>query len=121
MRFQGSKTVTFSGDTSYFPPLADFAAGSDLLIHEAMLPKGVDLIVSKTGLGDKLRAHIFNAHTAVEDVARIAAAAGVDKLALNHLIPADDPLFTETDWLAGVAAVWAGSVVVGCDGLEIEI
>ena len=32
----GGKTVVFSGDTTYFPPLAEFARGADYLILEVM-------------------------------------------------------------------------------------
>ena len=32
-----ARRVVFSGDTTYFPALADFARGADLLAHEAML------------------------------------------------------------------------------------
>jgi ribonuclease BN (tRNA processing enzyme) len=120
-RFEGSKTVTFSGDTTYFPPLADFAKGSDLLIHEAMLPEGIEAILQKTGGGEKLRAHLNASHTNVDDVAQIAKAAGVARLALNHLVPVDDPRFTHADWLARVAAVWDGPALVGQDGLEIAL
>jgi len=91
------------------------------LVHEAMLPEGIEAIVRKTGLGDRLRAHLHASHTVVEDAARIAASAGVGRLALNHLIPIDDPAFTETDWTERAAAVWTGPVTVGRDGLEIAI
>jgi len=121
LRFEGTSVVTFSGDTAYFPPLADFARGSDLLVHEAMLPEGIEAIVQKTGLGDRLRAHLHASHTVVEDAARIAAAAGVGRLALNHLIPVDDPRFTESDWVSRVASVWDGPVTVGRDRLEIAV
>ncbi|MDZ4096905.1 MAG: MBL fold metallo-hydrolase [Paracoccaceae bacterium] len=121
LRFDGSRSVTFSGDTAYFPPLADLAQGADLLVHEAMLTDGVELIVQKTGLGDKLRAHIFGSHTTVEDAARIARAAGVGRLALNHLIPVDDPRFGGQDWLTRAAGIWDGPVTVGRDGLEIVL
>jgi ribonuclease BN (tRNA processing enzyme) len=120
-RFEGTKIVTFSGDTTYFPPLADFASGSDLLIHEAMLPEGIEVILQKTGGGEKLRAHLNASHTNVDDVARIAKAAGVKKLALNHLVPVDDPRFSHADWLARVARVWDGPTIVGKDGLEIAL
>ncbi|MDN5785923.1 MBL fold metallo-hydrolase [Pseudorhodobacter sp.] len=119
LRFDGSKSVTFSGDTAYFPPLAEFASGSDLLVHEALLPAGVELIISRTGLGDKLRQHLYNSHTRVEDVARIARAAGVGRLALNHLVPADDPGIDAQDWLSQIAPIWNGMAEVGTDGMEI--
>jgi len=120
-RFEGSKTVTFSGDTTYFPPLADFAQGSDLLVHEAMLPEGIEAILQKTGGGEKLRAHLNASHTVVDDVAKIARDAGVGKLALNHLVPVDDARFSHADWLARIAAVWDGPALVGQDGLEIAL
>ena len=120
-RFEGSKIVTFSGDTTYFPPLADFAKGSDLLIHEAMLPEGIEVILQKTGGGEKLRAHLNASHTNVDDVAKIARAADVKRLALNHLVPVDDARFTHADWLARIAAVWDGPALVGQDGLEIAL
>jgi len=121
LRFDGSRTVTFSGDTAYFPPLAGFAAGSDVLVHEAMLAEGIDLIVAKTGLGERLRAHLHAAHTVVEDAARIAQAAAVGRLVLHHLIPVDDARFTAADWHARAAEVWNGPVTLGRDGLEIEL
>jgi len=120
-RFEGSKTVTFSGDTTYFPPLAEFAQRSDLLVHEAMLPEGIEAILQKTGGGEKLRAHLNASHTVVDDVAKIARDAGVGKLVLNHLVPVDDARFNHADWLARIAAVWDGPTLVGKDGLEIVL
>ena len=35
-----SKTIVFSGDTAYFPPLAAFAKGADILVHEVMYAPG---------------------------------------------------------------------------------
>lgn len=120
-RFEGSRAVTFSGDTTHFPPLAEFARGSDMLVHEAMLPEGIELILQKTGGGEKLRAHLHAAHTVVDDAARIAAAAGAGHLVLNHLVPVDDPAFAEAHWLTRAARHFAGPVTVGRDGLEIAL
>ncbi|NUB44881.1 MBL fold metallo-hydrolase [Fertoebacter nigrum] len=120
-RFDGSRSVTVSGDTAYHPPLAEFAAGSDVLLHEAMLVDGIDLIVQKSDLGPALRAHLLAAHTPVEDAARIARAAGVGQLVLHHLVPVDDARFAPADWLARAAAEWNGPVTLGHDGLEIAL
>lgn len=118
-RFEGSKVVTFSGDTCYHPPLAAFAAGSDVLVHEALLPEGIDAILVKTGGGEGLRAHLVASHTMIDDVGRIAAQAGVGRLVLNHLVPVDDPAFTDAMWQARAAAAYKGPVVVAKDGMEI--
>ncbi|MEZ5913981.1 MAG: MBL fold metallo-hydrolase, partial [Paracoccaceae bacterium] len=99
LRFQGSaKTVVFSGDTAHYPPLADFARGADLLIHEAMLEEALAPLVARVGNTDgRLMAHLLRSHTFAADAAQLATAAGVGALALHHLIPTDDPDFTEAD------------------------
>ncbi|MCD2173348.1 MBL fold metallo-hydrolase [Rhizobium sp. C4] len=116
-----SGVVVFSGDTAFHPPLADFAKGADLLIHEAMLPEGLESIIRRTGNGTRLREHLVASHTFAADVGRIATMAGVKRLALNHMIPADDPDFTEAHWHAAVSETYSGDLIVGRDGLEIRL
>ena len=120
-RFDGTRSVTFSGDTTYHPPLIDFARGSDVLVHEALLPEGVEVILTRTGGGEKLGHHLTASHTTITDVGRIAAGAGVGRLVLNHLVPVDFPPFTDADWQDRAALHFAGPVIVGKDGLEIEL
>ncbi len=122
LKFKGSgKTVVFSADTAPFPPLADFARGADLLVHEAMLPEGLDSIVRRTGNGTRLREHLIASHSFAADAALIAQEAGVGMLVLNHLIPADDPAFTEEHWRAAVRSIFGGEIVVGRDGQIISL
>ncbi len=123
LRFDGAHaSFCFSGDTAYFPPLADFARDVDLLVHEAMLPEGVDALVARVGNGDdRLRQHIARSHTAAAGAGRIAAAAGAKALALHHLVPGDDRAFCEADWEAAAAATYAGPIFVGRDGLRIAL
>lgn len=120
-RFDGSRSVTFSGDTTFHPPLIDFSLGSDVLVHEALLPEGVEVILERTGGGDKLRHHLMASHTSVTDVGRIAAAAKVRRLVLHHLVPVDFPPFTDADWQDRAGQHFAGEVIVGKDGLEIAL
>ncbi len=122
LRFQaGGKTVCLSADTAYYPPLAEFARGADLLLHEAMLPAGVEAIIAGTGMGDRLRAHLANSHATAAQAGQIAQAAGVGHLVLYHLIPADDSRFTVADWHAAVAPHWAGPLTVAHDGLSVAV
>ena len=74
----GGKIIVFSGDTTYFPPLA-------------------------------------------EDVGRIAAAAEVKMLVLNHFVPGDDKSVTPEVWTAAVRKTFAGNIVVGRDLLELPL
>ncbi|MFA9231360.1 MAG: MBL fold metallo-hydrolase, partial [Microgenomates group bacterium] len=80
-----------------------------------------DAILAKTGGGEKLRAHLNASHTTVDDAARVAKAANVRHLVLNHLVPVDDPRFLPSHWLARVAAQWDGDASVGYDGMEIPL
>lgn len=115
------RTLVFSADTAPFPPLADFARGVDILVHEAMLPEGLESIIRRTGNGARLREHLIASHSFAADAAAIAHRAGVGMLVLNHLIPADDPAFGEAHWRAAVMPVWDGPLVVGRDGLVISL
>jgi ribonuclease BN (tRNA processing enzyme) len=113
--------VVFSADTTHFPPLAAFAQGADILVHEAIYGPGVDRLVARVGNGARLKQHLLASHTLAEDVGRIAAAAGVGLLALNHLVPADDPLVLEQHWVEAVRAYYAGPLVIGRDGLVLAL
>ncbi|MCU4654392.1 MBL fold metallo-hydrolase [Roseibacterium sp. SDUM158016] len=118
----GGKSVVLSGDTAYMPEMEHFAKGADLLVHEALLTDGVDALVAKVPNGDdRLRTHILRSHTAAEDVGRIARDAGVARLALNHFVPDGLPGFAEADWEAAVRKTWHGPLVLGRDGIRIEL
>ncbi len=116
----GSKSITFSGDTHFFPPLADFATNSDILVHEAILTDYIDTLVKKTGLGNKLRNHLIRSHTPLEKVMEIARIANCRMLILNHLIPNDDPAYDQKVWVDRSQKGWSGKTLVGRDGLEIK-
>jgi ribonuclease BN (tRNA processing enzyme) len=98
LAFHGNgRKVVFSGDTAPMPQMVKFAAGADLLVHEAMLEEAVDALVARVGNTDgRLKRHLLRSHSLAPEVGRIAKAAGVRALAINHLIPADDPAFTRT-------------------------
>lgn len=114
--------VVFSGDTAYLPALADFARGADLLIHEAMLEAALPALFARIGNGDeRLHEHWMRSHTLAQDAGRIAAAARVKALALNHLIPSDDPEYGVSHWQDAVASTWGGTLYVGHDGMTIDL
>ncbi len=116
-----AKSIVISGDTTYLPALAEFARNADVLFHEAMFGPGIDALVARVKNGTRLREHLIASHTFVEDAGRIATTAGVKRLVLNHLIPADDPDVRPEDWETAVRSTWSGPLEVGRDGLVIEI
>ncbi|GGL63165.1 MBL fold metallo-hydrolase [Wenxinia marina] len=123
LRFDGPDgSVVFSGDTAPMAGMEDFARGADLLVHEAMLTAGIDALCARVGNGDdRLKRHLLRSHTPAEEAGRIAAAAGVQALALHHLVPCDDPDFTEADWRREATRHFAGPVHVGTDGMTLDL
>ena len=114
-------SLVFSADTAPFPPLAAFAQGADVLVHEAMLAEGVDRLVARTGNGARLKEHLLASHSFAADAGRIAAQAGVGTLVLNHLIPADDPAIGPPHWEAAVRETWDGPLIIASDGCQIDL
>lgn len=123
LRFDGSgKRIVLSGDTAFLPAMIPFAQGADLLVHEAMLVEGVDALVARVpNGGERLRQHIIRSHTSAEDAGRIAAEAGVARLALNHFVPDGIAGFGEEKWREAVRRSWSGPLSIGFDGLTIDI
>lgn len=117
-----ARHVVFSGDTAYLPTMADFAKGADLLVHEAMLVAALDALMARIGNGDdRLMTHLLRSHTTAADAGKIASAAGVKALAINHLVPSDDPNFGPADWENAVRTTWTGPFHLGQDGLKITL
>lgn len=122
LRFeQGGRSVVFSSDTAFFPPLAGFARDADVLVHEAMLEEGLERLVARTGNGARLKQHLLASHSFAGQAGRIASDAGVGRLVLNHLIPADDPEITDADWIAAARKSWAGALTIARDGLVVRL
>ncbi|WP_135506062.1 MBL fold metallo-hydrolase [Roseovarius aestuariivivens] len=115
-------SVVLSGDTAPLETMAAFAQGCDLLVHEAMLPDAMQALAVRAGAtDDRLLAHLMRSHTPAAAAGRIAAAADVGALALNHLLPADDPTVTEDDWHAAIAPHYDGPLFIGHDGMVIDL
>jgi ribonuclease BN (tRNA processing enzyme) len=115
------KIVVFSGDTAFIPEMIRFASGADVLVHEAMLLPAVDRLVARVGNGARLREHLLASHTLAEEAARIAREAGVSRLVLSHLVPADDPEVAEADWIAAASPHFGGWLSVAKDGLSVVV
>lgn len=122
LRFEhDGQSVVFSADSAYFPPLARFAANANILVHEAMLAEGIERLVERTGNGARLRQHLVASHSFADEAGRIASEAGVGRLVLNHLIPADDVLIADADWIAATRKSWNGALTIARDGLVLEL
>jgi ribonuclease BN (tRNA processing enzyme) len=115
------KIIVFSGDTAYYPALATFATRANYLIHEVMYTSAVDDMAKRRTNATKLIASIKSHHTSAEDVGRIAKAANVKTLILNHFVPPDDKSLTDQVWLDAVKSTYQGNIIVGKDLLQLPI
>ncbi|MCY1211553.1 Ribonuclease BN [compost metagenome] len=117
----GGKVIVLSGDMTYFPPFAEFAKDADVLVNEVVHVDAVQRLAERIGNGSTLARAIISHHITAEDVGRTASAAKVKKLVLSHFVPADDPALTDDVWRTSVAKTFDGEIVVGKDGMEIDL
>lgn len=122
-------SVVFSGDTAPSDNLINLAQGADVLVHEALDQPYMGSLIDKAfeafgegaaTLASTIKEHLFSSHTFSTDVGKVAAAAGVKTLALNHLAPADH-LVPERTWLDNAQQGFTGKVVLGEDLLELHL
>lgn len=117
----GKKIIVFSGDTTYCPALVTFAADADYLIHEVMYGPAVDEMAKRRPNATKLITSIKSHHTSAEDVGRIAKAANVKNLILNHFVPPDDKSLTDQVWVEAVRTTFPGTIIIGKDLLQFAL
>jgi ribonuclease BN (tRNA processing enzyme) len=119
-RFDGpDRSIVISGDTARSDNLVTLARGADVLVHEAMWLPAVDKIVARDPNAGRLKEHIVNSHTAVEDCGRVAQAAGVKTLVLSHLVPGGDATITDEMWMNAARQHFQGRIIVARDLMEI--
>lgn len=113
------RSIVISGDTKRSDALIRLARGADVLVHEALYVPAVDRLAARVPNAAALKNSIISHHTSVEDVGRVAEAAGVKTLVLSHFVPPDDPNITDQMWIDGARSTYKGRIIVGKDLLEI--
>ena len=114
----GGKTVVISGDTAPSANVIKFARGADILVHEVYMPgyfaKARSVEMTR-GDPAKVTQRLGRYHTDAEQVGKIAAAAGVKKLVLTHLIPPQD-----SEKMRELAARnFSGEIIAGKDLMHV--
>ncbi len=86
-------SVTISGDTTATDNLVTLAAGTDLLLHEAIDFDWVERAYGggKTETDQASIDHHRKSHTSPEQAIELAHRAGAARLALHHLVPGNTP------------------------------
>lgn len=123
--YQG-KSVVVSGDTKKVPRLLEMSKDVDVLVHEAVDRRSIDrlrpfLRVSNPRQ-DEMIGDMLEHHTSTIEVAEIARDANVRKLVLTHLVPSIPPQErAEQNFIRGMSDIFPGPIVVGRDGMVIEV
>ena len=117
----GGRSVVISGDTAQSSNLEEFSEDADLLIHEALSRKLVNVMnesAAKIGnhVVQKVTADILDYHASPVEAANSATTAKVKHLAFYHIVP---PLIlpgSEAVYLDGVSEAYSGPITVTQDG-----
>lgn len=120
------RSVVISGDTAPSATLAKYSSGVDVLFHEGLQASMVALthdagVRAHRASVAKIMADIPSYHTAPEEAARIAQAAGVRFLIFYHLIPALPSAFLNAAFLGDAPKIFHGPVIVGKDGIMVSL
>ena len=102
-------SVVISGDTRPLPEIVELARGAHTLVHMAM----------QVDAAREQWPDIYSACTTARGAGEIAAAAGVQRLVLVHVMTeADDPAYMQA-MVAEAREVFDGYVIGGADGLAL--
>lgn len=103
-----NKKVTYSGDTKYSKNLENASKNAEYLIHEVFVDLNFD---DKRMTQDTLK-NVREYHSTPEDVGKLAQAANVKNLVLNHFVP---PVFDEELLKNEISKYYDGKIIVGSD------
>ena len=120
------RSLLISGDTAKSDNLQSFAAGVELLVHEAMAPHLVAMWTdtakrNKNARMVKITEDILDYHTSPVEVAEIAVASDVRHLLFYHVAPPLPLPGLEAAFLIGVDDIFKGEVTLGRDGTLITL
>jgi ribonuclease BN (tRNA processing enzyme) len=114
------RTIVYTGDSGPSAHLQTLAAGSDLLISEVIDMQAMAAVLARASdippaARAPMMAHMAQDHLTPDNVARLAAAAGVKRVVLTHLSPGMDDEVSIDGYTAGMAAIYSGPVLVAND------
>ena len=97
----GASSVCYTGDTDYSEAVAGFFAKTRVMISECSFRE------RREGV----------AHVAIRDVARMAARAAAEALIVTHFYFAVDEEAVRRE----IERDYAGEVIIGSDGFQVEV
>lgn len=120
------RSIVISGDAARSPQLEKVAKGADILVHDALQPMLVGRMseaLDRRGQPNtaQITRDILDYHASPEDAAKSAAAAGVKRLVLSHLVPPLPSRFVYPAFLGDAAEYFDGEITVGEDGMVFSL
>lgn len=103
----GRGDLVYGADSARSKELSEFSRGCDLLIHEATFLDGQESIAAITK------------HSTAKDAGIVAKLAGVKRLALTHISPANEG--AEKRYLSQASAGFEGEILVAKDQQSIKV
>lgn len=119
-RFQTKdRSIVFSGDTGPSEALRKLAENADILVAEVIDLEHAMSLAHAEGRSsadlERIYAHHSKQHLSAEEVGKLAAAANVKMVVLNHLAFAEDREGAAAPFLLGVRKHFKGPVAAGRD------
>jgi ribonuclease Z len=121
------RTVVLSGDTSYCASLEEAAAGADMLVCEAMNAPMMTQMIGMLKVAGReresgLMSDVPSYHISTDEIAGLAARAGVGEVLLSHIIPPiPNDAARETEFMAGMSDLFKGPVRVARDMQRVPV
>jgi ribonuclease Z len=115
------QSVVVSGDTVKVPKMIEMARGCDILVHEAVNTRIIEL--AQRYLDErmyKMSMEMLEYHTPTEEVAEIAREAGAKKLVLTHMVPSPMNHAMAQLFIRGMMKIFRKPIRVGQDLMEVK-
>jgi ribonuclease BN (tRNA processing enzyme) len=116
-----TRSIVFSGDTAYSENLIELAKGADVFVCEVLgtaAGANAPAAAPANNNTESIGRHVRETHSTPEDVGKMAAAAKVKTVVLNHQVGGgrggnNDPL------TADLKKYFSGEVIVGADQMRL--
>jgi ribonuclease BN (tRNA processing enzyme) len=113
-----TRSIAFSGDTTYSENLIELARGVDVFVCEVLGTANTQAAAPAANAGESIARHVRETHSTPEEVGKMAAAAKVKSLVLSHQVgggrgASNDGLTAE------IKKVFSGEIVVGADQMRL--
>ncbi len=112
-------SVVFSGDTCVSNNLIRLAKNCDVLVHEVIDVAWVDALFPPpmSAKDEAFRNHLLSSHTTIDQVGKVAEAAGAKTLVLSHIAPGH----ASRKNLMRAQRNFSGQLIIGEDLMQVGV